>query len=74
VTPAFEPGPPLDTPCEWCGQPCHLHTAPTCPGCHRLKPGERIRAAMERMLTRSAAASGPLTRSTPGHRTGGAVG
>lgn len=53
--PAFEPGPPVGSLCDWCGQPCHLYTAPLCPDCHNAKPGDRIAASMERMLARAGA-------------------
>ena len=49
---ADDPGPPIGGGCDWCGKECHLHTAPVCPDCHGVKPGDLIGRAMERMLTR----------------------
>jgi len=47
-------GPLVLDPCEWCGEPCELASYPRCADCAGQKPGELIRAAMERMLARLA--------------------
>lgn len=53
--PDTEAGPPIGAECEWCGQPQNLYTQPMCADCSKVTPGDRVAAAMARMLKRAAA-------------------